>query len=121
MTEPENEKPAADGTDTNIDQRAGSAESGEELRNTAFLFEVAAGESLADLSFPLSTGNLQEFPRPSSELRAAEEGLAILRDSAERVASMLQALAVAREQGREIPPILRAAVEPFIAAVRAQQ
>jgi hypothetical protein len=115
MAEPENT------TDMKTDQPTGSAESGEDLRDTAYLLEVAAGESLADLSFPLSTGNLQEFPRPSPELRAAEKGLETLQDTAARAVSMLHVLAAAREQGLEIPPVLRAAVERFIATVRVHQ
>lgn len=99
-------------------------ESAEELRALAVAFEVAATEGLAGLSeleFPLSTGDLREFPRPTPELRAAEQGLEYLRESAERASAMLAVLAVAREQGVEIPPVLRATVEPFISALRAQK
>jgi hypothetical protein len=101
-----------------------TGESATELRDLAIAFEIAATEGLAglaELEFPLSTGNLKEFPRPVSELRSAEQGLEYLREAAERASAMLAALAAAQEQGLEISPVLRAAVEPFISAVRAQK
>jgi hypothetical protein len=100
------------------------AESAEELRALAVALEIAATEGLAgvaELQFPLTTGNLQEFPRPAPEGRAAAQGVEYLRDSAQRASAILAALAAAREQGPEIPPVLRATVEPFISALRAQK
>lgn len=100
------------------------AESAKELRALAVAFEVAATEGLAsltELEFPLITGNLQEFPRSAPELRAAEQGLEYLSESAERVSAMLAVLAAAREQGLEVPAVLRTTVEPFISALQAQK
>jgi hypothetical protein len=76
---------------------------------------------LSELALPLSTGDLREFPRPAPELRAAEQGLEYLKESTQRVSAILAVLAAAQEQGLEIPPVLRATVEPFIAALRAQR
>jgi hypothetical protein len=121
-------KPRRDAQDKRIDETDGkqpiAAESANELRELAIVFEVAATEGLAglaDLDFPLSTGDLKEFPRPAADLRAAEQGLEYLRESAERVSAMLAALAAAREQGLEVPPTLRAIVEPFVATLRARR
>jgi hypothetical protein len=92
------------------------AERAKELRNLAIVFEIAPAEDLAgfaDLNIPLSTGNLQEFPRPAPDLRAAEQGVEYLRQSVERDSAMLDALAAGREQGLEIPPAFRDHVELY--------
>lgn len=111
-------------TDATGGQPLDPFESAKELRELASAVEMVGSEALAglaDLEFPLSTGNLKEFPRAAPELRAAEEGLIHLQDAVQHAAAMLYALAVVREQGQDIPPVLRAAVQPFIVAVRARQ
>jgi hypothetical protein len=117
--DPKNEQP----DDTGGSTQSSDTERGKELRTLAAAFEVEAMATMArldELQLPLSTGNnLQEFPRPAPQLRAVEEGLEILRESAQRASAALAALAAAREQGLEISPELRAAGEPFISVFRA--
>jgi hypothetical protein len=91
-----------------------------QLRELAQRLEAEAGaavDTLSELEFPLITGDLKDFPRPSGEHRAAQEGVEFLRESLNGAAAALYTLSVAREQGREVPDILFAVVEPYVNAL----
>jgi hypothetical protein len=113
-----------DGGERDVDQReqpASERKPGDEFRDDAVALEEAAGAAvsvLAELDAPLTTGNLKEFPRPSADLRAAEQGMEYFRESFERAGAMLYALAAIRDQGSEVDPLLLAAVQPFRDALR---
>jgi hypothetical protein len=92
------------------------------LRQVAHFVEATALDALADysdISFPLVVGDVKDFPRASAENRAAERGLEALRESTERVAASLYALAAARDHGREVPEALLAPLRGYIDAYRA--
>jgi hypothetical protein len=95
-----------------------------QLRELAQRLESEAGaavDALSELEFPLVTGDLKDFPRPSGEHRAAEEGVKFLRESLNGAAAALYASSAAREQGREAPDILFAAVEPYVNSLLRRQ
>lgn len=95
-----------------------------QLRELAQRLESEAGaavDALSELEFPLVTGDLKNFPRPSGEHRAAEEGVQFLRQSLRGASAALYTLSAAREQGRDVPDILFAAVEPYVNALLRRQ
>jgi len=98
-----------------------SGELARELRGAARFFEdiaLSAVVSYSDIEFPLRTGDLKEFPRPSTEGEAAKQGLEVLRQSIEEAVAALNALAAALEDGREVPQALLLFVQPYLDAFR---
>jgi hypothetical protein len=94
-----------------------------ELREIARYTEETALSALAAYStvpIPLYSGNLQDFPRPSQPDQAAEEGLAALRETVERVVASIYTVAFGLEHGLEVPPALLIPILPYIEAFRAR-
>jgi hypothetical protein len=93
-----------------------------ELRDAARFIEMESLDALedyAEIPRPLVIGNLQFFPRPAPEDRAAEEGFDVLRAQALQAVAVLRALAAVRESGRAVPPALQMMAQPFLLAYRA--
>jgi hypothetical protein len=94
-----------------------------ELREAARFFEdvaLSAVFSYSDIEFPLRPGDLKDFPRPSAEGEAALQGLEVLQESIEEAVAVLNALAAASEDGREVPPALLVFVQPYLDAFRSR-
>ncbi len=90
-----------------------------DLRNTARYLEKTALPALASYSrapIALRSGGLREFPRPSREDQAAEQGFVALRGSINETVSALYALAFAMEQDLEVPDTLLLPLLPSIEA-----
>ncbi|MDQ6659956.1 MAG: hypothetical protein M3Z24_03195 [Chloroflexota bacterium] len=95
-----------------------------EFRNVVRYVEETALPALASYSeipILLRSGDLKEFPRPSREDQAAEQGIDVLRTSIEQAIAQLYALAFAQEHGLEVPPALVAPVQNYIDTYRAEQ
>src|SRR5438105_372077 len=95
-----------------------------EFRNVARYVEETALPALASYSeipIPLRSGGLKEFPRPSREGQAAEQGIDALRASIQQAVVQLYALAYAQEHGLAVPPALVAVVQNYIDAYHAEQ
>jgi hypothetical protein len=65
-------------------------------------------------------GDLKTFPRPSSEARAAERGLDVLRQDTDEVVTALYALSAALDNDLDVPHVLLMPVLPYIDAFRAE-
>jgi hypothetical protein len=93
----------------------------EELRSLASEMESALLrlEDYSEISFPLATGDLRRFPRPTPEDRAAEQGFDVLREEGEKTVAVLYAFAAAADRDRTVPRELLALVQPAIDAFRA--
>jgi hypothetical protein len=57
---------------------------------------------------------MQYFPRPSSEARAAERGLSLLREQVDEAVAILYALAAATDNRLPVPDVLAARVQPYV-------
>jgi hypothetical protein len=92
--------------------------SAEELRSVARFVEegLVALADISDISFPLVSGGLREFPRQTPEGEAFEQGVEALREDAEEAAAALRALAEARDNEIPVHPALLAPVQPYIDA-----
>jgi hypothetical protein len=90
----------------------------EDLRNVAGFVEesLVALADISDISFPLVSGDLREFPRQTAEGEAFEQGVEFLRQDAEGALAALRALAEARDNALPVPPALLASVQPYIDA-----
>jgi hypothetical protein len=90
----------------------------EELRSVARFVEegLVALADISDISFPLVSGGLREFPRQTPEGEAFEQGVEVLREDAEEAAAALRALAEALERELPVHPALLASVQPYIDA-----
>ncbi len=94
----------------------------DELRRAAAYLEETSLDDIAgfaDIAFPLVSGDLKEFGRPSPEARAAQQGFDVLREDLERTAASLYALAAVLETDRDVPTVLLLRVQPYIDAFRA--
>jgi hypothetical protein len=98
-----------------------------EYREAARFIENAALEAFtfySEISLTPVVGDLQYFPRPTAEARAAERGLLLLREQADEVVATLYALAAAAEQSAAengpppVPLVLRLLVLPYVEAFR---
>jgi hypothetical protein len=102
-----------------MEQQNGQEITAQELRNAAQFVEDSILDTVADYSaidFPLARGDLKDFPRPSPQDQAAQEGFMILRESAEQAIATLYALAAALDNNLAVPPALRMSVQPYISA-----
>src|SRR5919112_6566610 len=90
----------------------------DELRSVARFVEegLVALADISDISFPLVSGGLREFPRQAPEGEAFEQGVEVLREDAGEAAAALRALAEALERGLPVHPALLASVQPYIDA-----
>jgi hypothetical protein len=107
-----------------MDQEQKLPPSPEELRRVARFVEETALEALDDYAavpVPLAVGGPKEFPRPSPDDQAAEQGSNALRESAERAVIQLDALAFALQHGLEVPPVLFVPVQGYIDAFTAER
>ena len=94
--------------------------SAEELRSVARFVEesLVTLADISDISVPLVSGGLREFPRQAPEGEAVEQGVEVLRENAEEAVASLRALAAARDNGIPVPPALLAPVQWYIEAFR---
>jgi hypothetical protein len=95
-----------------------------ELREVAKFVAETSLEALtaySELSFPPVVGNLQDFPRPSLEGRAAQQGFVVLREEVEEAVAALHALAAAIDHRLPVPPALQVRVQPYVNAYRAER
>jgi len=98
----------------------------DELRAVADFIEDTALDVIAaadDADFPLAQGDLKVFPRPSPSDRAAQQGLLVLRESAEQAAAALHALAKVRAARGEVAALLppfQGYIDAYRAAARAE-
>jgi hypothetical protein len=93
----------------------------DELRQVARFVEETALPALASyymVPVPLAIGGVKEFPRPSREDAAAEQGIDALRASTEQSVTALFALAQALDNELDVPPSLLVLVQPYIDAFR---
>src|SRR5215218_7313415 len=93
-----------------------------ELRRVARYVEETALPAVASyyaIPIPIATGGVKEFPRPSKEDEAAEQGFNVLRMSTEQAVVALYALALALDNALDVPPALLRPVQPYIDAFRA--
>jgi hypothetical protein len=100
-------------------QQNGRDISAQELRNAAQFVEDSILDTIADyaaIRFPLTQGDLKDFPRPAPQDQAARQGFMILRESAEQAIATLYALAAALDNNLPVPPALRVSVQPYITA-----
>lgn len=96
----------------------------EEYREAAKFIENAFLEALttyADISFTPAIGDLYNFPRPTTEARAAQRGLGLLRQQADEVVAILHALAAAADNRLPVPSVLKLRVEPYVQAFRTRE
>jgi hypothetical protein len=77
---------------------------------------VGATSDYSTIRFPLTQGDLKDFPRPSPQDQAAQQGFAILRGSTEQAIAVLYALAAALDNNLPVSPALLRSVQPYIAA-----
>jgi hypothetical protein len=98
----------------------------EECRNAArYCQEVARNLVASSAGFPadrveqVNRPTLQVSPTLRQEDQSAVLGFADLRESLNRAASMLSALAAALESGRQLPPVFWVPVQPYLEAFRA--
>ena len=80
------------------------------VENTTFETLTAYSE----ISFTPVIGAMQYFPRPSSEARAAERGLSLLREQVDEAVAILYALAAAVDNRLPVPDVLAARVQPYV-------
>ena len=95
-----------------------------ELREVAkFVMETSleALQAYSEISFPPVVGNLQNFPRPSLEGRAAQQGFGVLREEVEEAVAALYALAAAIDNRLPVPLPLQVRLQPYIDAFRAER
>jgi hypothetical protein len=100
-------------------QQNGQEITAQELRNTAQFVEDSILDTVADYStirFPLTQGDLKDFPRLAPQDQAARQGFMILRESAEQAIAILYALAAALDNNLPVSPALLVSVQPYITA-----
>jgi hypothetical protein len=93
----------------------------DELRQVAHFVEETAFPALASyyaIPVPLAIGGVKEFPRPSREDAAAEQGVDALRAFTEQSVAALFTLAQALDNELDVPPSLLILVQPHIDAFR---
>jgi hypothetical protein len=92
-----------------------------ELRKVAQFVEDTTLDLITNYSsvrFPLARGDLKDFPRPSSQDQAAQQGFVILRESSEQTIAKLYALAAALDNNLPVAPALLLSVQPYVAIFR---
>jgi hypothetical protein len=88
-----------------------------ELRAAARYTENLALSALAgysEIPIEVYSGNLEQFPRPSQQDSAAQEGIVALRQSVDRVVASMYALALAAENNLPVPRVLLLAIKPYL-------
>ena len=73
-------------------------------------------DDLANAGFRLPIGNGRDTPRLAPERRAAARGVDVLRNASNDAVAALHALALASEQGVDLPAAVFLPVEPYLVA-----
>ncbi len=92
-----------------------------EYRDVARFVEETSLDALtaySEITFTPAIGDLQYFPQPAPDMRAAERGFALLHQQVGEVVAILHALATAAEKKLPIPTVLVVRVRPYVEAFR---